>query len=60
LMLSSGAGLGFFLAMFLISFLRERIDLAPIPRSYQGMPIAFIVSGLFALSFMGFSGMSLF
>ncbi|KPA16990.1 Electron transport complex, Rnf/Nqr [Candidatus Magnetomorum sp. HK-1] len=60
LMLSAGAGLGFFIAMFLMSCVRERIDLAPIPESYQGMPIAFIVSGLFALSFMGFSGMSLF
>jgi len=60
LMLSSGAGLGFFIALFLMSCVRERIDLAPIPESYRGMPIAFIVSGLFALSFMGFSGMSIF
>jgi len=60
LMLSAGAGLGFFLALFLMSCVRERLDLAPIPESYQGMPIAFIVSGLFALSFMGFSGMSIF
>jgi len=60
LMLSGGAGLGFFIALFLMACVRERIDLAPIPESYKGMPIAFIVSGLFALSFMGFSGMSLF
>jgi len=60
LMLSTGAGLGFFIALFLMACVRERIDVAPIPESYKGMPIAFIVSGLFALSFMGFSGMSIF
>jgi electron transport complex protein RnfA len=60
LMLSTGAGLGFFIALFLMACVRERIDLSPIPESYRGMPIAFIVSGLFALSFMGFSGMSIY
>jgi Predicted NADH:ubiquinone oxidoreductase, subunit RnfA len=59
-MLSSGAGLGFWIALFLMACVRERLELAVIPPSYQGLPIAFIVSGLFALSFMGFSGMSIF
>jgi len=60
LMLALGAGLGFLLALFLMSSVRERLDLADVPVSYRGLPIAFIVAGLFALSFMGFSGMSIF
>ena len=60
LMLSFGAGAGFFIALFLMACVRERLELANIPESYRGMPIAFIVSGLFALSFMGFSGMSIY
>jgi electron transport complex protein RnfA len=60
LMLALGAGLGFLLALFLMSSVRERLELAEIPATYRGLPIAFIVAGLFALSFMGFSGMSIF
>jgi len=60
LMLALGAGLGFLIALFLMSSVRERLEFANIPESFRGLPIAFIVAGLFALSFMGFSGMSLF
>ena len=59
-MLSFGAGMGFLIALFLMSSVRERLDFADVPASYRGLPIAFIVAGLFALSFMGFSGMSIF
>lgn len=55
---SLGASLGFALAMFLMSCAREKIDLAPIPPILKGLPIAFILAGLFALSFMGFSGLT--
>lgn len=60
LMLALGAGLGFLLALFLMSSVRERLDFANLSPYYRGLPIAFIVAGLFALSFMGFSGMSIF
>lgn len=60
LMLASGAGLGFLLALFLMSSVREKLELANVPKSFQGLPIAFILAGLFALAFSGFSGMSLF
>jgi electron transport complex protein RnfA len=60
LMLAVGAGLGFLIALFLMACVRERLELADVPPSFRGLPIAFIVGGLFALSFMGFSGMSLF
>jgi electron transport complex protein RnfA len=60
LMLSFGAGAGFLIALFLMSSVRERLELANVPRTYRGLPIAFVVAGLFALAFMGFSGMSIF
>jgi len=60
LMLALGAGLGFLIALFLMSSVRERLDLANVPPTYRGLPIAFVVAGLFALAFMGFSGMSIF
>ncbi len=60
LMLSLGAGAGFLIALFLMSSVREKLDLANVPPTYRGLPIAFIVAGLFALAFMGFSGMSIF
>jgi len=59
-MLALGAGVGFLIALFLMSSVRERLELANVPASYRGLPIAFIVAGLFALSFLGFSGMSIF
>ncbi|MDR1396221.1 MAG: hypothetical protein LBJ14_00575 [Desulfarculales bacterium] len=55
-----GAGLGFALALYLMANVRERLTVARVPASFQGLPIAFIVCGLFALAFMGFSGLSLF
>ena len=51
------AGLGFTLAMLLMSGVRERLALADVPKPLQGMPIAFICTGLMALAFLGFTGM---
>ncbi len=59
-MLSLGAGGGFLLALYLMSSVRERIELANVPPTFKGVPIAFIVAGQFALAFLGFSGMQLF
>jgi len=50
------AGVGFALAMILMSGIRERLDLANVPPALKGVPIAFIVAGLMAISFLGFSG----
>ena len=60
LMLAAGAGLGFMLALFLMASVRERIEVANVPPSFRGLPIAFVIAGLFALAFMGFSGLSIF
>ncbi|MFA5625786.1 MAG: Rnf-Nqr domain containing protein [Bradymonadales bacterium] len=56
-MLALGAGGGFLLALYLMSAVRERLELAQIPESFQGLPIAFILAGQFALAFLGFSGL---
>ena len=55
--LSLGAGLGFALALFLMSCAIEKVNMAPVPMVFKGLPIAFIIAGLFALSFLGFSGL---
>jgi len=54
---SLGAGLGFTLAMVLFAGLRERLDLCPVPRSFQGTAIALVTAGLLSLAFMGFAGL---
>jgi electron transport complex protein RnfA len=59
-MLSLGAGGGFLLALYLMSSVSERLRLAKIPPTFQGLPVAFIVAGQFAMAFLGFSGLKLF
>jgi electron transport complex protein RnfA len=56
--LALGSGIGFALALFLMSCAREKLELARVPAVFQGLPIAFTLAGLFALAFMGFSGLS--
>jgi len=60
MMLALGAGGGFLLALYLMSSVRERIELANIPVTFKGLPMAFIVAGQFAMAFLGFSGLQLF
>jgi len=52
-----GAGLGFTLAMILMSSVRERLEMANIPKPLQGIPIAFINACLMSMGFLGFSGL---
>lgn len=55
--LALGSGLGFSLALIIMASVREKLELADIPKSFQGLPISFILTGLIALAFLGFSGM---
>ncbi len=52
-------GLGFLLAIVLFASVRERIDLAEYPESFEGFPICLVSAALLALAFMGFSGMNI-
>ena len=42
--------------MILMSGIRERLELADVPKSLRGVPIAFITASLMALAFLGFVG----
>ena len=52
------SAVGYSLVMVIFAGLRERLALASVPRLFAGPPIAFIVAGLLAMAFMGFSGIS--
>lgn len=54
---SVGSGTGFALAIILMASLREKLRLADVPKTLEGLGIAFILAGMLALSFFGFSGM---
>ena len=49
-------GLGYTLAMLLMSGIRERLELCNVPKSLKDFPLAFIIASILSLSFMGFSG----
>jgi len=51
------AGVGFLLALLLMSGIRERLELSKVPKAFSGIPIAFIVAALMSLAFLAFSGM---
>ncbi len=50
--------IGFGLALVIFSGLREHMELANIPEGMKGVPIAFIVAGILAMAFMGFTGLA--
>jgi electron transport complex protein RnfA len=49
-------GIGFTVALFLMACIRERLETAPIPKAFRGIPVAFIAAAGMALSFFGFTG----
>lgn len=53
------AGIGFTLVIVLMAGIRERLERADIPKSMEGMPIAFIIAGSMAIAFLGFAGFKL-
>ncbi len=53
-------GLGFLLAIYLFSAIREKLQFSENPKSFDGFPIALVTAGLLALCFGGFSGLNIF
>jgi electron transport complex protein RnfA len=49
-------GLGYTLAMLIMSGIRERLELCNVPKPLKDFPLAFIIASVLSLSFMGFSG----
>jgi len=54
-----GSGIGWFLAIIGIAAIREKIQYSNIPAPLKGLGMAFIITGLMGLAFMGFSGIKL-
>ncbi|MBN1492867.1 MAG: electron transport complex subunit RsxA [Candidatus Omnitrophica bacterium] len=57
LVFAIGSGIGFTIALLLMSGIRERLDTADVPESFKGVPIALVTAGLLSVSFLGFSGL---
>ena len=51
-----GSGVGWFIAVVLIAAIRERIIYANIPGPLRGVGMAFLITGLMGLAFLGFMG----
>ncbi|HOL21437.1 MAG TPA: RnfABCDGE type electron transport complex subunit A [bacterium] len=57
LVFAFGISSGYCFVIVLFASIRERIDTSPIPSSFRGIPIAFIIAGLMSLAFLGFKGL---
>ena len=51
------SGIGFALALLLFSSIREKLELAAPPKSFEGTPIALVTAGILAMAFTGFAGL---
>lgn len=54
-----GSGFGFFIAMVALAAIRERLKYSQVPGPLRGLGITFITTGLMALGFQIFGGISL-
>lgn len=53
---SFASGIGFLFVIYIFSSLRERLELAPIPQGFKGVPVALITAGVMAMIFARFAG----
>ena len=53
------SAIGFTLAIVLFASIREKLEFADEPKCFSGFPIVLITSGLLAIAFMGFQGLSI-
>lgn len=52
-----GVGVGYLLVMTMFTAIRERIDIAPVPKWLKGSAISFITAAMMSLAFMGFANL---
>lgn len=52
-----GSSIGFVIAIVLLAAIREKLELADVPESFKGIPIALVAIGLMAMAFFGFAGL---
>lgn len=51
------SGVGFALALVLFASIREKLELAQVPKPFEGTSVALITAGILAMGFMAFSGL---
>jgi len=51
-----GSGLGWWLAIDMLAAMREKLAKVKLPPGVQGPALAFIITGVVAMAFIGFSG----
>ncbi len=54
----AGSGVGWFLAIVGIAAIREKLRYSNVPDPLKGLGITFILTGLMAIAFMGFMGIT--
>lgn len=52
-----GAGIGWALAILLLAGLRQKMRYSHVPKCFEGVAISMVVTGVLAMTFMGFAGM---
>ncbi|MHC4510445.1 MAG: Rnf-Nqr domain containing protein [Planctomycetota bacterium] len=52
-----GGGIGWAVAIVLLAGLRQKMRYSHVPKPFQGVAIAMVVTGVLAMAFMGFAGM---
>jgi len=57
LVYAAGTALGFAMSLVIMSGVRKRVAVAPIPKAFKGTPILFITASLLSLAFIGFKGL---
>ncbi|HZK09708.1 MAG TPA: Rnf-Nqr domain containing protein [Clostridia bacterium] len=56
LLFNFGSGLGWWMAICMLAAIREKMGKAKLPPGLAGPGIAFLITGIMALAFIGFSG----
>ncbi len=54
-----GSGMGFFLAIIAIAAIRQKLRYSNVPDGLRGLGLTMLITGLMAMAFMSFSGISL-
>jgi len=52
-----GGGLGFLMAIVLMAGLREKMGYSNVPAPLRGTAVLMLITGVIAMTFMGFAGM---
>jgi electron transport complex protein RnfA len=53
---SAAIGFGYLFVMYIYAIIREKLEYNPVPKAFQGIPIAMIVAAILAMIFARFGG----